>query len=44
MPHNKNLTILSCSLHGYWAVGQYYLFKLNTQKTASNNNEWRIAA
>jgi RTX calcium-binding nonapeptide repeat (4 copies) len=30
--------------HGYWVVGQYYLFNLIAQKTATNDNEWRIAA
>ena len=39
----KTSNMLPCNPHGYWSAGRS-LFNLNTQKTAANDNEWRVAA
>jgi hypothetical protein len=39
----KEVNTLPCGPHGYWSVGQL-LFNLNTQKTQTNDEEWRMPA
>ncbi len=41
--HIKTLNKQACNPHGYWATS-LPLFNLNTQKTVSNDNDWRLAA
>ena len=41
--HYKPSNTLPLNPHGYWASG-HSLFNLNTQITAANDNEWRLAA
>ena len=42
-PLDYSIPVQACDPHGYWAAGRA-LFNLNTQITAANDNEWRVAA
>ena len=53
MQHFKTSNKQACNPHGYWLAEHIIsslnqeklaLFNLNTQKTAENDNEWRVVA